>query len=115
MCGSSMAGPAMSAYRSRLEATGIDLGPSWDVAMTAALGAWVLAWGSEIAKLLDKDSEWGTTTMRPRLFRCLTSGSRKCERRQELPGACRDRITAILADRGQWPGSYLKESWSLVR
>jgi Ser/Thr protein kinase RdoA (MazF antagonist) len=30
----SVAAPAMSAYRGRLQAAGIDLGPSWDAAMT---------------------------------------------------------------------------------
>jgi hypothetical protein len=47
----------MSAYRGRLEAAGIDLGPSWDVAMTAALGAWIIAWGDAIAKVLAEDDK----------------------------------------------------------
>jgi Ser/Thr protein kinase RdoA (MazF antagonist) len=55
----SVAAPAMSAYRRRLQAAGIDLGPSWDVAMTAALGAWIVAWGDTITKALEEDSEWG--------------------------------------------------------
>ena len=42
----SVAAPAMSAYRGRLQAAGIDLGPSWDAAMTAALGARIVAWGT---------------------------------------------------------------------
>jgi hypothetical protein len=69
--------------------------------MTAALGAWIVAWGDTITKVLEEDREWGTTTMRPRLltwqssritqpspglvrrgFRCLTSGSLRCERRR---------------------------------
>ena len=154
----SVAAPAMSAYRGRLEAAGIDLGPSWDVAMTAALGAWVLAWGSEIAKLLDEDSEWGTTTMRPRLLTWLRSFTSAADRSGVLPGLrvlageLHERLSArwpeaVIADYpalarpgaarvqvpdswqpevsgagwtsgltgGQWPGSYLKESWSLVR
>jgi hypothetical protein len=34
--------------------------------MTAAVGAWILAWGDTIAKALEEDCQWGTTTMRPR-------------------------------------------------
>ena len=55
----SVAAPAMSAYRGRLEAAGIDLGPSWEVAMTAALGAWIVAWGDAIAKVLEEDDRVG--------------------------------------------------------
>jgi Ser/Thr protein kinase RdoA (MazF antagonist) len=78
--------PAIAAYRGRLQAAGIDLGPSWDVAMTAALGAWIVAWGSEIAKLLEKDNEWGTTTMRPRLLTWLRSFTSAAGRSGVLPG-----------------------------
>ena len=39
----SVAAPAMPAYHGRLEAAGIHPGPSWDVAMTAALDAWIVA------------------------------------------------------------------------
>ena len=56
----SVAAPAMSAYRGRLQAAGIDPGPSRDVAMTAALGAWILARGDTIAKALEEDSQPGT-------------------------------------------------------
>ena len=58
----------MSAYHGRLAAAGIGLGPSWDAAMTAALGAWIVARGDAIAKALEEVSQWGTTTMRPRLL-----------------------------------------------
>ena len=65
----SVAAPAMLAYRGRLEAAGIGLGPSWDAAMTAAaLGAWIVGWADAIAKVLEEDDEWGTTTMRLRLL-----------------------------------------------
>jgi len=50
----SVAAPAMAAYRGRLEAAGIDLGPSWDAAMTAALGAWILAWGTRSSRCWTK-------------------------------------------------------------
>ena len=82
----SVAAPAMSAYRRRLRAAGIDLGPSWDAVMTAALGAWILAWGDTIAKTLEKDDEWGTTTMRPRLLTWLRSFTSAAGQSGVLPG-----------------------------
>jgi hypothetical protein len=81
-----VAAPAMSAYRGCLEAAGIDLGPSWDVAMTAALGAWIVAWGDAIARVLEEDHEWGTTTMRPRLLTWLRSFTSAAGRSGVLPG-----------------------------
>jgi hypothetical protein len=42
--------------------------------MTAALGAWIVAWGDAIAKVLEEDDERGTTTMRPWL-RSFTSAA----------------------------------------
>ena len=33
--------------------------------MTAALGAWIIAWGDAIAKVLEEDDEWGTTRCGP--------------------------------------------------
>jgi Ser/Thr protein kinase RdoA (MazF antagonist) len=82
----SVAAAAMSAYRGRLRAAGIDLGPSWDVAMTAALAAWVVAWGDTIAKVLEEDREWGTTMMRPRLLTWLRSFTSAAGRSGVLPG-----------------------------
>jgi Ser/Thr protein kinase RdoA (MazF antagonist) len=82
----SVAAPAMSAYRGRLQAAGIDLGPAWDVAMTAALGAWIVAWGDAITKVLEEDDEWGTTTMRPRLLTWLRSFTSAADRSGALPG-----------------------------
>jgi hypothetical protein len=82
----SVAAPAMSAYRGRLQAAGIDLGPSWDAAMTAALGAWIIAWADAIGKLLEKDAEWGTTTMRPRLLTWLRSFTDAADQSGVLPG-----------------------------
>jgi Ser/Thr protein kinase RdoA (MazF antagonist) len=52
----SVAAPAMAAYRRRLRAAGTGLGPSWDVAMTAALGAWVIAWGTRSPRCWRKTS-----------------------------------------------------------
>ncbi len=52
----SVAAPAMSAYHGRLQAAGIDLGPSRDIAMTAALGTWIIAWGDAIAKVPEEEA-----------------------------------------------------------
>jgi Ser/Thr protein kinase RdoA (MazF antagonist) len=79
-----VAAPAMSAYRGRLETAGIDLGPSWDAAMTAALAAWIIAWGDWTARVLEEDDEWGTTTMRPRLLTWLDRG--RCTRSRDCAG-----------------------------
>lgn len=83
-----VAAPAMSAYRGRLLTAGIDLGPSWGAAMTAALGAWILAWGDAITRALEEDSEWGTTTMRPRLLTWLRSFMSASDTSSVLPGLC---------------------------
>jgi Ser/Thr protein kinase RdoA (MazF antagonist) len=111
----SVAAPAMSAYRGRLQAAGIELGPSWDAAMTAALGAWIVAWGDSITKLLDKDSKWGTTTMRPRLLTWLHSFTSAAGRSGVLPGL---RILAgELHERlsARWPEAVTADYPSLAR
>jgi hypothetical protein len=82
----SVTAPAMAAYRGRLQAAGIDLGPSWDVAMTAALGAWIVAWADTITEVLEEDREWGTTMMRPRLLTWLRSFTSAAGRSGVLPG-----------------------------
>jgi hypothetical protein len=54
--------------------------------MTAALGAWTVAWGDAIAKVLEEDDEWGTTTMRPRLLTWLRSFTDAADRSGAFPG-----------------------------
>jgi hypothetical protein len=54
--------------------------------MTAALGAWIVAWGDAITKVLEEDDEWGTTTMRPRLLTWLRSFTSAADRSGALPG-----------------------------
>jgi len=111
----SVAAPAMLAYRGRLEAAGIDLGPSWDVAMTAALGAWIVAWGDAIAKVLEEDDEWGTTTMRPRLLTWLRSFTSAAGRSGVLPGlrglagGLHERLSA------RWPEAVIADYPALAR
>jgi hypothetical protein len=48
--------------------------------MTAALGAWILAWGHAITRGLEEDREWGTTTMRPRPLTWLRSFTSAADR-----------------------------------
>lgn len=59
---------SMGAYRSALEAAGVEVGADFDTELTAALGGWVVARGALIGQALNDDWEWGTTTMRPRLL-----------------------------------------------
>jgi Ser/Thr protein kinase RdoA (MazF antagonist) len=111
----SVAAPAMAAYRGQLEAAGIDLGPSWDLAMTAALGAWILAWGDAIAKVLDEDAEWGTTTIRPRLLTWLRSFTSASARSGVLPG-----LRVLASDLHQrltarWPDAVTADYPALAR
>ncbi|MGH3258234.1 MAG: aminoglycoside phosphotransferase family protein [Streptosporangiaceae bacterium] len=111
----SVAAPAMAAYRGRLQAAGIDLGPSWDVAMTAALGAWIIAWGDAIAKVLEEDREWGTTTMRPRLLTWLRSFTSAARQSGALPGL---RVLAgELHERlsARWPEAVTADYPALAR
>jgi Ser/Thr protein kinase RdoA (MazF antagonist) len=68
-----VAGPAVAAYRARLEIAGIELGPDWESTTTAVLAAAFLGRGQVFAEALDRDHEWGTTTMRPRLLAWLGS------------------------------------------
>src|SRR5690349_16386143 len=63
--------PGRRAYRARLETAGIELGPDWESATTAVLAGAFLGRGQMLADALDRDDEWGTTTMRPRLLAWL--------------------------------------------
>ena len=80
--------------------------------MTAALGAWIVAWGDAIATVPEEDDERGTTTMRPRL-RSFTSAA---GRSGVLPGlrvladGLHERLSArwpeaVTADYPARPGS----------
>ena len=111
----SVAMPAMSAYRGRLQAAGINLGPSWDAAMTAALGAWIVAWGDRIVRVLEEDNQWGTTTMRPRLLTWLRSFTSAAGRSGVLPGL---RVLAgELHERlsVRWPEAVIADYPALAR
>jgi len=58
---------AMGAYRGALQAGGVEAGQDFDAGLTAALAGWVVARGAMIQGALERDRQWGTTTMRPRL------------------------------------------------
>jgi Phosphotransferase enzyme family len=60
--------PALQAYG---QAAGIEPGPDWDAAMTAALATWIVSRGQLLTGVLEQDRDWGTTTMRPRLLTWL--------------------------------------------
>ena len=62
------ADPAVAAYREVMAAAGVPLGPAWDAAVAAALGAVLVARGPALAQALGEDEEWGTTTVRPRVL-----------------------------------------------
>ena len=83
--------------------------------MTAALGAWIAAWGDAIAKVLDDDGEWGTTTMRPRLLAWLRSLTSAAGRSGVLPGlgvlagGLHERLSA------RWPEAVIAAYPALAR
>jgi Ser/Thr protein kinase RdoA (MazF antagonist) len=98
-----IAGPAVAAYRARLAAEGIGLGPDWEELTTAALAGLLIARGRMLAEALGQDHEWGTTTMRPRFLAWLRSfagraGGGALPRLQYTATAMQER----LAER--WPG-----------
>ena len=80
------AAPAMEAYRAVVRGAGIELGPDWDAALTAALAAWIVARGPMITRVLREDRDWGTTTLRPRLLTWLQSFTAAARRTGVLPG-----------------------------
>ena len=55
--------PAADAYRACLAAAGVSLGPAWEVAHHRALAGWIVARGPMMARALEEDRSWGTTTM----------------------------------------------------
>jgi aminoglycoside phosphotransferase (APT) family kinase protein len=107
--------PAVAAYRACLEAAGIELGPSWDACLAAALGAWVVARGRLITRVLEEDREWGTTTMRPRLLTWLSSFTAEAGRCGVFPGLAA--LCGSLHDRlsARWPAAVIADYPALAR
>jgi len=109
-----IAGPAVAAYRARLAAGGIDLGPDWEELITAALAGLLIARGRMLAEALEQDHEWGTTTMRPRFLAWLGSftgraGGGALSRLQHTATAMQER----LAER--WPTLRVPDYPALAR
>ena len=102
-----VATPAVEAYRSCLQRAGIGLGPDWDAATAAALAAWVVAQGPVLARLLDEDRPWGTTTMRPRLLTWLRSFTGAAARAGVLPRL--HALAGVLHEQlsVRWPGTAI--------
>jgi hypothetical protein len=108
------AGPALLAYRDQVTNAGVGLGPDWEVALTAALAGWVVA-RVRIGRALKEDSNWGTTTMRPRLLTWLHSFIEAASRTGALPGlrSLAEAIREQLLLR--WPDAVVPDYPALAR
>jgi Ser/Thr protein kinase RdoA (MazF antagonist) len=109
------AGPALQAYRDQMSLAGVELDASWDVALTAALAGWVVARGAGIGRALEKDRDWGTTTIRPRLLTWLGSFADAASQTEVLPGlrALASSLHAVLRER--WPSAVVPSYPALAR
>ncbi len=110
-----VAAPAVGAYRETLAAAGIGLGTDWDTCVAAALAGWIVARGRGIARLLDVDEGWGTTTMRPRLLAWLRSFLGQAGAEAVLP-----RLRSLFAEMhdqlsSRWPEVRVPEYPPLAR
>lgn len=110
-----VAAPAVTAYRGCLQSAGIELGPDWAAATAAAMAAFLIARGPMIARALDEDRPWGTTTIRPRLLTWLRTFTATATRTGVLPrlhdfaDALHDQLTR------RWPGLAAQEYPALVQ
>ena len=112
---SEAADPALLAYRDQVTNAGIDLGPDWETALAAALAGFVVARGPAIARALDQDRDWGTTTIRPRLLTWLHSFIGVAARTGALP---RLRTVAEAMHerlRLRWPDTAVPDYPALAR
>jgi hypothetical protein len=109
------ADPALAAYRDQVTSAGLELGPDWDDALTAALAGWVVARGARIGRALDEDRDWGTTTMRPRLLTWLGSFIAAAGRTGALPRlrTLAEATHELLLVR--WPDSIVPDYPALAR
>jgi hypothetical protein len=109
------ADPALEAYRDQVTSAGVTLGPDWDIALTAALGSWVVARGPAADKALQKDEDWGTTTIRPRALTWLRSFTDAAARSGALPRlrALAEAMHAGLSER--WPEVTVPDYPALAR
>jgi hypothetical protein len=107
--------PAVEAYRETLGAAGIGLGTDWVAGVAAALAGWIVARGRTLTEVLDEDSTWGTTTMRPRLLAWLRNFIDRADGGDALP-----RLRALIALMheqlsSRWPGVRVPEYPALAR
>jgi hypothetical protein len=103
----SAAGPALEAYRDQLARAGIDVRPSWDAAVAAALAGWVVARGAGIGRALEEDRDWGTATMRPRLLTWLRTFTDAASQAGVLP-RLRSLAEALHTELGgRWPSAVV--------
>jgi Ser/Thr protein kinase RdoA (MazF antagonist) len=112
---SEAAGPALLAYRDQVTNAGIDLGADWETALAAALAGSVVGRGAAIGRALDKDRDWGTTTVRPRLLTWLHSFIRAASRTGALP-RLRSVAEAMHEQlRLRWPETVVPDYPALAR
>jgi aminoglycoside/choline kinase family phosphotransferase len=109
------AGPALLAYQDEAANAGMERGPDWEAALTAALAGWVVARGARIGRALEEDRDWGTTTMRPRLLTWLHSFIEAASRTGALPrlGSLAEAIRELL--RRRWPDAVVPDYPALAR
>lgn len=111
----SAADPAIAAYREIVTSAGVALGPSWDIAVTAALGCVTVARGAGFEHALDEDRDWGTTTVRPRALTWLASFTEAATRYAALPrlrsvaSAMHERLSA------RWPDTVTPDYPAFAR
>jgi hypothetical protein len=110
-----VAEPALEAYRDEVTDAGVTLGADWDVALTAALGSWVVARSPALGRTLEEDRVWGTTTARPRALTWLRSFTDAAARSGALPRlrtlaeAMREQLSAY------WPETVVPDYPALAR
>lgn len=110
-----VAAPAVEAYRARVAAAGIDMGAGWEAAMAAAMIGWIVIRGDIVARLLDKDPQWGTTTMRPRLLTWVRSFIAMASRAGVLP--CLRALASGLDEQlsRRWPQTVIPDYPALAQ
>jgi hypothetical protein len=112
---SEAAGPALFAYRDQVTNAGIDLGADWETALAAALAGSVVGRGAAIGRALEKDRDWGTTTVRPRMLTWLHSFIGAASRTGALP-RLRSAAEAMHEQlRLRWPGTVVPDYPALAR
>ena len=85
------------------------------MALTAVLAGWVVARGAGIGRALEKDRDWGTTTIRPRVLTWLGSFIDAAARVDELPRlrSLASALRTVLRDR--WPSAVAPSYPALAR